>query len=216
MYQPPATLPEDLLLLCASPDDGRLRLPNHFRFAVAGGVLTELLAAGAATLDGTRLLLLNPGPLGGHPALNAASAVLARHAGPPRGARLRTCVNRLGRRAAEPYLASLVQRGLAERRAWKLLGVVPIARYTATSAGLAARKLLTAQVADAVENPAAPARAFRLAALANAGELTGRLYPGPVTNRRARGRLADLTRHDPVATAVHHAVRSAKQAAASS
>jgi len=206
------TLPEDLLLLCASPEDGRIRQPGSFRLALAGATLAELVDAGAAAVDGRhRLVLLHPGPLG-HPALDAATVALAGYAGPPRGARLRTCVNRLGRRAAEPYLESLVQRGLAQRGSWKALGLIPITRYTLTGTGAAARETVAAQVAVAVDDPGAPVRARRLAALAHAGGLTGRLYPGPVANRAARSRLAALTRLDPVASAVHAAVHAAKSA----
>ncbi|MFC1429196.1 GPP34 family phosphoprotein [Streptacidiphilus sp. N1-3] len=211
------TLPEDLLLLCASPkdprnaprNDTRLRQPSHFRLALAGGTLAELLAAGVAALERNRLVLLHPGPLG-HPALDAAVTTLSGYAAPPRGARVRSCVNRLSRRAAEPYLQSLVDRGLAQRRVWKLLGLIPITQYTVTDRGAAAHKLAAALVTDAVDNPEADPRSLQLAALAHAVDLTRRLYPGPVANRRARQRLAALTRQDPVASAVHAAVRAAK------
>jgi hypothetical protein len=220
----PTRLSEDLLLLCGSPDDGRIRQPGSFRLALAGGTLAELLAAGAATVEGgNRFVLLHPGPLG-HPALDQAATALAGYAGPPRGARLRSCLSRLARRSAAPYLESLVERGLAQRRTRRLLGLVPVARYTLTAPGTAARKWLVAQIADAVANPdtvadpdavgdlAALPRALRLAALAHAGDLTARLYPGPVANRAARRRLAALTRLDPVATAVQAATRAARNA----
>ncbi|MHA6760233.1 hypothetical protein [Streptacidiphilus sp. PAMC 29251] len=42
--------------------------------------------------------------------------------------------------------------------------------------------------------------------------LTTRLYPGPVANRQARHRLTALTRQDPIASAVHAAVRAARDA----
>ena len=211
---PPSTttLPEDLLLLCASPGDGRIRQPGSFRLALAGAVLAELVDAGAATVEqGRRLVLLRPGPLG-HPALDAAAATLAGYAGPPRGARLRGCLNRLGRRAAEPYLESLVRRGLVQRGTWKALGLIPITQYTVTAAGAAVHKAGLARLATAVDRPDASARALRLAALAHAGDLTGRLYPGPIANRAARSRLAALTRDDPIASAVRAAVRAAKDA----
>ncbi|MFC1421089.1 GOLPH3/VPS74 family protein [Streptacidiphilus cavernicola] len=208
---PASTLAEDLLLLCASPDAPRLRLPGHFRFVVSGGVLAELLEAGAATLHGNRLVLVSPDAA---PAtLSHAAAAFSRSAAPPRGARLRRCLTLLGRQVATPYLESLVRREHLQRGTRKLLGLVPTTRYTATPAGLAARKALVARIADAVDSPAAaPPRSLRLAALAHAGGLTARLYPGPVANRVARRRLADLTRDDPVATAVRAAVRAARNA----
>ena len=205
------TLPEDLLLLCASPDDGRIRQPGQFRLALAGGALAELMTAGAAVIERNRLVLLHPGSLG-HPALDNAAATLAGYAGPPRGARLRGCVTRLGRRGSTPYLDSLVQRGLVQRRTWKFLGLIPIAQYVVTGPGAAERKARVGLVADAVDNPSAPPRSLQLAALAHAGDLTGRLYPGPIANRAARSRLSTLTRIDPLAAAVHAAIRAAKDA----
>ncbi|TDU06441.1 Golgi phosphoprotein 3 GPP34 [Streptomyces sp. 846.5] len=205
-------LPEDLLLLCADPDTGRIRLPGEFRFALAGAALAELLAAQAAVLENGRLALLRGAPLG-HPGLDAAAAALAGPAAPPRGARLRTCLNRMGRGRSKLYLDVLVKAGLVDRRSRKLLGLIRVDQYTVTDLGaVAARRAL---VADAVDNVNAPARSQQLAALAHAAELTGRLYPGPVANRPARRRLADLTRDDPIASAAHAAARAARNAQSS-
>ena len=206
------SLPEDLLLLCADPGTGRIRQPGEFRFALAGAALAELLAAQAAVLEGGRLVLLRGAPLG-HPGLDAAAAALAGPAAPPRGARLRTCVNRVGRRRSKLYLEVMAKAGLVDRRRRKILGLIPFDEYTVTESSIAAAR--RALVADAVDNGNAPARSLQLAALAHAGELTGRLYPGPVANRTARRRLADLARIDPVASAAHAAARAARSAQSS-
>ena len=205
-------LPEDLLLLCADPGTGRVRIPGEFRFALAGAALAELLAAQAAVLENGRLVLLRGAPLG-HPGLDAAAAALAEPAAPPLGARLRTCLNRIGRGKSKLYLEALVQAGLVDRRSRKLLGLIRIDEYTVTDPGaVAARRAL---VADAVDNANAPARSLQLATLAHAAELTGRLYPGRVANGPARRRLADLTRLDPIASAAHAAARAARNAQSS-
>ncbi|MHA6760234.1 GOLPH3/VPS74 family protein [Streptacidiphilus sp. PAMC 29251] len=139
-YYPRTTLAEDLLLLSAFPGDGRIRQPSQFRLALAGATLADLLAAGAVVLDRNRLVLVHRGPLG-HPALDAAVTTLAGYAAPPRGARVRGCVSRLGRRGAGPYLQPLVERGFAQRRVWKLLGLIPITQYVLTpDQGAPARK----------------------------------------------------------------------------
>ncbi|MEY9965840.1 hypothetical protein ABIA33_003890 [Streptacidiphilus sp. MAP12-16] len=200
------SLPEDLLLLCVEPVSGRLRQPSLFHLALAGGVLAELLAAEAAVLDGRRLVLSRTAPLG-HPALDDAVRVLNATAAPPRGATLSRCLHRLGRRVAAPYLDSLIQRGLLQPQSHKLLGLIPVTRYTA--ADRSAHDACVALVADAVLDPNAPARTLQLAALAHAGDLSRRLYPGRA-NRPAQRRLADLARLDPVAKAVRDAVRAAK------
>ncbi|MFC1399785.1 MULTISPECIES: GPP34 family phosphoprotein [Streptacidiphilus] len=207
------SLPEDLLLLCADPGTGRIRQPGEFRYALAGAALAELLAAQAAVLEGNgRLVLLRGAPLG-HPGLDAVAAALAGPAAPPRGARLRTCVNRAGRVRSKVYLEVMAKAGLVDRRRRKVLGLIPFDEYTVIDSSIAAAR--RALVADAVDNGNAPARSLQLAALAHAGELTGRLYPGPVANRTARRRLADLARLDPVASAAHAAVRAAKSAQSS-
>ncbi|WP_042404314.1 GPP34 family phosphoprotein [Streptacidiphilus carbonis] len=212
MDQSSTGLPEDLLLLCADPETGRIRQPGEFRFALAGATVAELVAAGAAALEGGRLVLLRGAPLG-HPGLDAAAAALAGPAAPPRGARLRRCLQRVGRRPSKPYLDVMVKTGLVDRRSRRLLGLVTLNEYTVRDLSvIAARRAL---VADAVDNGNAPARSLLLAALAHAGELTGRLYPGPIANRTARRRLADLTRFDPIASAAHEATRAARSAQSS-
>jgi hypothetical protein len=122
-------------------------------------------------------------------------------------------VNRVGRRRSKLYLEVMAKAGLVDRRRRRFLGLIPFDEYTVTdSSTVAARRAL---VADAVDNGNAPARSLQLAALAHAGELTGRLYPGPVANRTARRRLADLARIDPVASAAHAAARAARSAQSS-
>ncbi|MEU9889918.1 GPP34 family phosphoprotein [Sphaerisporangium sp. NPDC051011] len=49
---PELTLPEELLLLCASPSTGVLERPRYFTRVLAGGVLAELELHGAITVGG--------------------------------------------------------------------------------------------------------------------------------------------------------------------
>ncbi|MFJ3792079.1 GPP34 family phosphoprotein [Kitasatospora sp. NPDC090091] len=69
------SLPEELLLLCAEPVRGRLRIPQSaFYWAVPGSVLAELQLGGAITVDGRRITGFQP--LGSHDEI--AAGVLTR------------------------------------------------------------------------------------------------------------------------------------------
>lgn len=219
MFGPQTTIPEDLLLLCVDPVSETVRQPQTFRFALAGGVVAELLAAETLALDGHRLVeppdAPPPAPLS-HPALDQALATLTGAMGRT-GLSLRSGLHRLSSHAATPYLASLVERGLLRTERTKVLGLFPVTRHHPLHPGVHAERLA---LLDDVLRPDPPtadpstyARSLRLAALASAGGLDRRLYPGP-EGRGSRRRQRELCARDPLARGVDQAISAARSSAA--
>ncbi len=226
MLGPDTTLPEDLLLLCADPADGRLTRPADLRYALAGAVLAELLDAGGLALDGHRLIALPGAPAAPlpHPALEAArhqvAALLGRSG--------RTGVLRVLRRlhavgGHRLYLDSLVARGLVRIDMRRLLGLVPVKRHYAVDPGLRDDRLALLDAMLRTDGPRLTAqdgrpdldphtRALQLTALAGSCALGRSLYPGP--GNPIRRRLDEIVRVDPLARAVREAIRAARDTAA--
>ncbi|WP_042431776.1 GOLPH3/VPS74 family protein [Streptacidiphilus anmyonensis] len=204
-------LPEDLLLLCARPGDGRVRQPLYFPHALAGAILVELLLAGALRLDGNRLRVHGNVPLR-HPALAAAATYLLPTVAGPRGARLSTCLQRLRRRrpGARPYLDSLTAAGLLRRDEARLLGFIPATTHTLTTPSARASRVACIDAVLASPSTAGP-RSLAPTTLAATVDLTNHLHPTR-PDRQTRLLLTDLTRADPVSAAVATSIRRARSA----
>ncbi|WP_037576092.1 GOLPH3/VPS74 family protein [Phaeacidiphilus oryzae] len=215
-------LPEELLLLCLDPRSLRVRQPQFFRYALAGAVLAELQLNRSVRVGGGRVGLASPAPRG-EPGLDAALAWVAEAAAEnPRGLPLQAALRRLARNADRPYLDALVSRGLLRVEQRRVLGLFPRTGYYAESAD--AHRRLAAEVDAAVRAvggarggggvpPGAPAvqgasvHDRRLAALAAAGCLSARLYPG-WDGREPRIWLQLLVARDEIADAVRRLVET--------
>lgn len=226
MLGPVTTLPEDLLLLCADPVDGRLTRPTELRYALAGAVLAELLDAGGLALDGRRLVVLPGAPAAPlpHPGLEAARREVSALLGRSGRTRVLRVLNRLHRAGGHRlYLDSLVARGLVRIDTRRLLGFIPVKRHHAVDPGLRNDRLA---LLDAILRSDGPqltvqdgrpdldphTRALQLTALAGSCALGRSLYPGP--GNPIRRRLDEIVRVDPLARAVREAVRAARDTAA--
>ncbi|MEY9849128.1 GPP34 family phosphoprotein [Streptacidiphilus sp. MAP5-3] len=205
------SLPEDLLILCATGPDGRLRRPPHLDYALAGGVLAELVLAGAATVDGVRLRLRVPDPTA--VSVDSVSGFPPELLGrlPSGEVRLTVCLNRLrrpGRGVSRPVLGRMVATGVLAGHTGRLLGVLPHTRYTVPDPS--ARAARTARIAGVLASPdTASPRDLALTTLAHAAGLTSHLTPSR-PDRATRHLLTDLTRADPLAHAVSLSIRRAK------
>jgi hypothetical protein len=203
-------LPEDLLILCARQGDGRIRQPLYFPHALAGAILAELLLAGALRLDGKRLHAYGNPPLR-HPALAAAATYLLPNVTRPRGAPISTCLMRLRRRPdARPFLDSLILAGILRRNGTRLLGFIPITTHTLTNPSARASRVARIDAVLASPHGADPC-ALSLTTFAATVDLTNHLHPTR-PDRPTRRLLTDLTRADPVSSAVATSIRRARSA----
>ncbi|MGV9268791.1 GOLPH3/VPS74 family protein [Kitasatospora sp. NPDC003701] len=206
-------IPEELLLLCAEPVRGRLRIPySALHQAIPGGVMAELLVSGAITVEGRWITGFRP--LGTHDEI--AAEVLARleKAGKRKHRfGLDAAIRRIPRKPAlRLSLDRLAADGVITVETRRFLGL-PYRRCTATRPVIGQE--IAARVADTLarrgdRSPAAE-RDRQLAGLLGAAGLHRRLYPGAhgaPTRRAVRRLVTEL----PIARAVRRA-RSADSAA---
>ncbi|MFD0257427.1 GPP34 family phosphoprotein [Kitasatospora indigofera] len=213
MTQPYArTIPEELVLVCAEPAGGVVRMRGGFHRVLAGAVLAEMLVGGAIAVEGRHITQYQP--FAGQDPL--AAGVLARlgEAGkrrrPPS---LDLAVRRIGRDAVGPVLASLTARGLLSTERRRFLGLVPYRRHRVVPP--AAGQEIAARVRAAALSPATAAERDRqLAGLLAAGGLARQVFPGPA-GADVRRALRPLGRELPIARAVQR-VTSSDAAAANS
>ncbi|MBB5122832.1 hypothetical protein AF335_22160 [Streptomyces eurocidicus] len=199
---PGLTLPEELLLLCFHPEDGRrLCTPGALEYGVAGAVLAELRLLGHVNEQYGRPVVLSPaGPR--DPLLAMATASLP--AAGARGPKTHRWVREAARHLEEPWLTRLVKlRALrVDRR--RFLGVFPYNRYPVGPVDLTTS---VRQRFDAARVAGFPdTRSRSLAALVSAAGTAGRLYPG-WDMRAERKAMRRLVGADWAAQAVHRNVQ---------
>jgi hypothetical protein len=171
---------------------------------MAGATLSDCLAAGAARLEGDRLVPARTiGPVG--PLIQHALARLG-----SRGARVDRAIEVLAAprsRLGQHLLQAMTADGSAVDVDRRLLGALSL-RFFAV-ADTAKAEALRARVAAALLGPVEDARVTALASLVIAGGLYRLVHLGPATVplRRARPVLAP----DPIVTAVAETIRRARR-----
>jgi hypothetical protein len=218
MYERPnLTLPEELLLLCADPVDGRLRRVANFSRVLGGAVLYELLLAGALAVEGRRITEVRPLPLG-YPFADQLLAEIAAIGKKERLLKLDRWVRRASQHVVDPHIAALTSRGLLVSGRRRIFGLIPVTAYYATQPTWA--KETTARILGALPPDGYPGgyftadpRTMYLAALVSPVHLDRRIFHGPDV-RAARHRANRLTRTEPIADAVRRVI-AADEAASS-
>src|SRR6516225_7264559 len=117
-------LTDDLILLAARPD-GRLDVPAKLRFGVSGSELVRLAAARRVDVVRGRIVLLDNSPTGDS-LLDEALGSMQEGRRPPTA---KAWVARQ-RRNAERHLDRLADAGTIRAHRRKLLGFLPVTRWT--------------------------------------------------------------------------------------
>src|SRR5258708_17018802 len=185
-------LGDDLLLLAAD-SGGRLPIPAKLRFGLAGSELVRLAAAGRVEVVRGRIVIRDTSPTG-DPLLDEA---LASMAGRRHGPTARAWVARDRRGLVNRYLARAAAAGMicADRR--KVLGLVPVTRWTILDTARAAQARVRLGAVAASMGTVEPAQAA-LAGLASAIDVTHLVFPGRAGSA-ARKRLQQAAKRDPAA-----------------
>ncbi|WP_316529090.1 GOLPH3/VPS74 family protein [Kitasatospora brasiliensis] len=214
---PPRPLAEELLLLCAEPVHGRLRVPTTaLPTALTGAVLAELQLRGAITVDNHRITGFQP--LGDHDEL--AAGVLAELARAGKSRRHTTIEHALRRmphhRAQRYFLDRLTEQGALAVRTRRFLGL-PYRRWTAVrpdAGALIAERVAATLARTGTLGPTTPAeeRDWQLAGLIGAARLENRLYRG-AAGAPTRHAVRHLARSLPIAHAVKRVVAARSSAA---
>jgi Golgi phosphoprotein 3 (GPP34) len=198
-------LGNDLLLLAARPG-GALNIPAKLRFGLSGSELVRLAAAGRVDIDRGRIVVLDVAPTGDA----LLDEALASMTGGRRQPTAKAWVARQRPSLVERYLARLEGAGIiaADRR--KVLGFIPVTRWTVADAERAARARARLEAVASSTGRVDSAQAA-LAGLASAIDVTRYVFPG-LAGAGARRRLRQAARRDPAAGTVAEAVSRASNA----
>jgi hypothetical protein len=199
-------LTDDLILLAARPD-GRLDVPAKLRFGVSGSELVRLAAAHRVDVERGRIVVLDTAPTG-DPLLDEALRSMQDGRRPPTA---KAWVARQ-RRNAERHLDRLADAGTIRAHGRKLLGFIPVTRWTITDAARAAQARARLEAIAATTGSVDSAQAA-LAGLATAIGVTPYVFPG-MGGAAARRRLKEAGKRDPAAVAAAGAVSDAATDAA--
>ncbi|MGD3108674.1 GOLPH3/VPS74 family protein [Streptomyces sp. YGL11-2] len=213
--RPTRTIPIELLLLCADPLTGRFRFPSGLHRAFAGGILGELLLAGAITVDDRRLLGIQP-LLPTDPVL---AGVLSRLGGIKKlPTKLEYAVRLATTSDLHAFRCHLLAQELMRKETHRALGFLPYLKFFATDLGIAPEiatrvrsSLAAASTAPDHSRPPELERDCQLAALMATISLDSRHFPGP-EGRPARTTARKLATTQPIAQAVRRVITSDKNA----
>jgi Golgi phosphoprotein 3 (GPP34) len=201
------TLTDDLALLLLDPGTGRAVVDStSLDRAIGGALLLDLATRERITADGdgarARLSVVDAAPTG-DPLLDTALARLDN----PRKAQ--KAVELLARGTRTPVLERLAEQGLVRRERSRLLGVLPITRW---SPGDAAKEL-RGRVAAVLRDGARPDQQLALLiSLVHAVKVEHKVVDGP--RRQLRARAAEVAEGEWAGQAVRKAVQAVQTSVA--
>ena len=186
------TFTEQILLLLGDEDGEFLPIRQHaFECALAGAALMDLAFADRIDTDLDALVVVDPAPTGNPMLDNLLSKIAARTDMTDTQTWVRVLATDDAARIRERALASLVERGVLERREERFLWTFRSVRYPMLDDGpereIKAR--IEAAVADDIPHP----RDVALLALADACQILPDLFPG---RKIERARIEQLRRMD--------------------
>ncbi|MFI6940220.1 GPP34 family phosphoprotein [Streptomyces sp. NPDC050418] len=176
------TLAEEAMLLALDDDSGATGQKDSAAWAVAGGILLELVLAGRVAIDNKLIVMVDTTPTG-EPLIDAPLAALPGWIG-NRAERKRHIVYWLTKekeKVIAPTIERLVARGVLVEQKRKAMGLFPVRRYPEADARVEAelRERLNAVVLGGAEPDT---RTAGLVALVHASKLHASAFPG----RRAK------------------------------
>ncbi|MDR7276652.1 GOLPH3/VPS74 family protein [Catenuloplanes atrovinosus] len=184
------SLAEELVLLAYNDEGSAYGMSTWLDYGVAGAHLVELALAERIELRDGRVTVIDATPTGSPP-VDAALATIAADDKPRKAQDL---IYRLSKRARTPVLDALVERGILERRAEKVLRIIPVTRYPSPDGGEPAveterRRLMRAAVDGTDTTP--DTRTLALCTLVHALDWERRVFPD-LPKRETRKRLKEL------------------------
>ncbi|MGW7434285.1 GOLPH3/VPS74 family protein [Streptomyces sp. NPDC054861] len=146
------TLAEEVVLLSLDDESGAVRQRQTVAYAVAAGILLELVLAGRASVAGKHVELTDPAPTGDR-LLDGRIALLEAWLGGRGRRRVADWLTKDQNKALGAALESLCARGVVVEERRKALGVFPVRRYPEADGAVEAelRERLRAVVREGAE-----------------------------------------------------------------
>ncbi|MCX5380883.1 GPP34 family phosphoprotein [Streptomyces sp. NBC_00091] len=170
------TLAEEIMLLSLDDESGSAQQRQAASWAVAGGILLELVLAGRVSVDGKFLEMTDTAPTG-DPLLDSRTALIEPWLLRGRGRRRVTAwLTKDQPKAVTATLESLCARGVVVEEKHKALGMFPIRRYPEAD-GAVERELRDRLRAVVLDGAEPDVRTASLIALVHSAKLHRLAFP---------------------------------------
>ncbi|RSS34087.1 GPP34 family phosphoprotein [Streptomyces sp. WAC08241] len=204
------TLAEEIVLLSLDDESGAAKEKQSAAWAVAGGILLDLVLAGRVTVDGGRLRVADETPTG-VPLLDERLRRIAEWAGRRSGTpKVTEWLTKDCRKAARAATDSLRGRGLVRAERRRVLGIFPVTRYPEAD-GSVERELRDRLRAVVLGGAAPDPRTAGLVALVHGAKLHRLAFPD-VPRKEVAPRLAEIAAGQWVAEDVRRAIHDMQAA----
>ncbi|NXY94069.1 GPP34 family phosphoprotein [Streptomyces sp. BR123] len=203
------TLAEEIMLLSLDDESGSTKQRQAAGWAVAGGILLELVLAGRVSVAGKHLELTDTTPTGDH-LLDSRTALIETWLHGRKKRRVTEWLTKDQAKAVGAALESLCKRGVVLEEKHKALGVFPIRRYPAADGTVEAelRERLRAVVLGGAEPDT---RTAGLIALIHSAKLHRLAFPDS-PRKQVAARMAEVVVGQWAAESVHAAIRDMQAA----
>lgn len=185
------SLAEELVLLAYNDDGAPQGTSMWMDYGIAGAHLVELALAERIEVRDGKVTVVDTTPTGSAP-VDAALATIAAAA---RERKPQDWIYKLSGRARGPVLDNLVEAGVLERRAGRVLRIFPVTRYPAPDGGEPAAESARRQLMrEAISDPAvdADARTMALCSLVVALDWVKPVFP-ELPARETKKRFKEMT-----------------------
>ncbi|ALC21368.1 GPP34 family phosphoprotein [Streptomyces pristinaespiralis] len=204
------TLGEEIMLLSLDDESGAAKDRQSAGWAVAGGILLDLVMAGRVSVDDGRVRVTDQAPTGvalldGR--LEQLAAWAGRRSRPPK---VTDWLTKDHSKAVTATIESLRERGLVAQEQHKVLGLFPVKRYPEAD-GAAERELRERLAAVVLEGGAPDDRTAGLVALIHSAKLHRLAFPG-VPRKELSARMSEISEGQWAGESVRKAIRDMQAA----
>jgi hypothetical protein len=204
------TLGEEIMLLSLDDESGAAKDRQSAGWAVAGGILLDLVMAGRVSVDDGRVRVTDQAPTGvalldGR--LEQLAAWAGRRSRPPK---VTDWLTKDHSKAVTATIESLRERGLVAQEQHKVLGLFPAKRYPEAD-GAAERELRERLAAVVLEGGDPDDRTAGLVALIHSAKLHRLAFPG-VPRGELSARMSEISEGQWAGESVRKAIRDMQAA----
>ncbi|MEV8531896.1 GPP34 family phosphoprotein [Streptomyces sp. NPDC051211] len=203
------TLGEEIMLLSLDDESGTATSRQAAGWAVAGGLLLELVMAGRVSVTGAYLGVVDTTPTG-EPLIDGRLALLETWMKGRSKRRVTDWLTKDQAKAVGATLERMSERGLVVEERHKLLGLFPVRRYPEAD-GSAERELRDRLAATVLGKADPDERTAGLIALLHAAKLHRLAFP-ELPRREVARRMADIAAGEWAAESVRLAIRDMQAA----
>lgn len=199
------TLAEEIMLLSLDDDSGAAKERQSAGWAVAGGILLDLVMAGRVSVDDERIRITDPAPTGTALLDGRLEQLAARAGKKSKAPKVTDWLTRDHSKAVGATVDSLRARGLVAEEQRKALGLFPVKRYPEAD-GATERELRERLRAVVLDGAAPDDRTVGLVALVHSAKLHRLAFPD-VPRKQISPRMAQIADGQWAGDSVRTAIR---------